>query len=87
MKLNSLNRYISLLILFFPFQFLFAEDQIDIWNKEIKKKSEINILDKKESKKKESNIYKSSKINTEIQIENETLNSSQNIKIFGTKNL
>ena len=38
MKLNSLNKYISLLIFFSSFHFLYAEDQIDIWNKEIKKK-------------------------------------------------
>ena len=40
MKLNSLNKYISLLIFFSSFHFLYAEDQIDIWNKEIKKKTE-----------------------------------------------
>ena len=39
MKLKSLNKYISFLILFISFQSLYAEEQIDIWNKEIKEKS------------------------------------------------
>ena len=39
MKLKSLNKYISFLILFTSFQSLYAEEQIDIWNKEIKEKS------------------------------------------------
>ena len=41
MKLISLNKYISLLILFILFKPLHAEEEIDIWNKEIKEKSEI----------------------------------------------
>ena len=84
MKLNSLNRYIGFLILSFSFQLLYAEDQIDIWNKELKKKSETNIIDKKNSNNKiKSNIFETSKIDNKIKIENEILSSSQNIKIFG----
>jgi hypothetical protein len=40
MKLKSLNKYISFLILFISFQPLYAEKEIDIWNKEIKEKSQ-----------------------------------------------
>ena len=36
MKLTSLNRYISLLILIISFLPLHAEEEIDIWNKENK---------------------------------------------------
>ena len=43
MKLISLNKNISLLILLILFQPLYAEEEIDIWNKEIKEKSEITI--------------------------------------------
>ena len=39
MKLKSLNKYISLLILFILFKPLYAEEEIDIWNKEKKEKS------------------------------------------------
>ena len=40
MKLKSLNKYICFLISFFFIQPLFAEEEIDIWKKEIKKKSQ-----------------------------------------------
>ena len=43
MKLISLNKNISLLILLILFKPLYAEEEIDIWNKEIKEKSEIII--------------------------------------------
>ena len=39
MKLISSNRYISLLILSISFLPLYAEEQIDIWNKENKENS------------------------------------------------
>tara|TARA_B100000965_G_scaffold398768_1_gene417433 strand:- start:594 stop:2330 length:1737 start_codon:yes stop_codon:yes gene_type:complete len=84
MKLNSLNKYISLLILLSLSQFLYAEEQIDIWNKEIKKNTEGSIIDKKNPDNKiDSIIFKTQKKNNDIQIENEILNSSQDIKIFG----
>ena len=40
MKFKSLNKYISFLILIISFQSLYAEDEIDIWNKEIKEESQ-----------------------------------------------
>ncbi len=84
MKLNSLNKYISLLILLSSSQFLYAEEQIDIWNKEIKKNTEESIIDKKNPDNKiDSIIFKTPKKNNDIKIENEILDSSQNIKIFG----
>ena len=42
MKLISLNRYISLLILIISFLPLHAEEEIDIWNKENKENSNSN---------------------------------------------
>ena len=85
MKLKSLNRVISFLILFSLFFPLYAEEkkQIDIWNKEKKENSE-------ESKKNiensntiiNSNIFKSLN-NDSTKIENEILENSQDIKIFG----
>ena len=44
MKLKSSNRYICFLILFILFQPLYAEEQIDIWNKEIKKKEKSETI-------------------------------------------
>ena len=41
MKLSSLNKYIGLLILLIFSQSLLSEEEIDIWNKEIKKNSTI----------------------------------------------
>ena len=38
MKLKSLNKYLSFFIIFCSFQILFADDQIDIWNKTEKDK-------------------------------------------------
>ena len=83
MKLNSLNKYISLLIFFSSFHFLYAEDQIDIWNKEIKKKTEQRSSENQNSNdEKDDNIFQSLKKN-DIQIENEVLSSSNKVKIFG----
>ncbi|MBD1150039.1 hypothetical protein IDH12_01425 [Pelagibacterales bacterium SAG-MED29] len=84
MKFKSLNKYISFLILIISFQSLYAEEEIDIWNKEIKEesqktKSDNNILNNTIN----SEIFKNSQTNTSIKIENEILDNSQDIKIFG----
>ena len=84
MKFKSLNKYISFLILIISFQSLYAEDEIDIWNKEIKEESQKtkpdnNILNNTIN----SEIFKNSQTNTSIKIENEILDNSQDIKIFG----
>ena len=41
MKLKSLNRYISFFILLFSFLPIYAEEEIDIWNKDKKKNLEV----------------------------------------------
>ena len=41
MKLSSLNKFIGLLILLISSQSLHSEEEIDIWNKDVKKKSTI----------------------------------------------
>ncbi len=84
MKLSSLNKYISFLILLILHQSLYAEEEIDIWNKEIKKKSTIIQSDNNTSNQSiNSEIFKKSQINNNIKIENEILEGSENIKIFG----
>ena len=84
MKLKSLNKFISFLILFISFQSLYAEEQIDIWNKEIKEKSPIIKSDNNTSNNTiNSEIFKKSQTNTSIKIENEILDNSQDKKIFG----
>ena len=84
MKLISLNKNISLLILLILFKPLYAEDEIDIWNKEIKEKSEIIIPENNPSNNTiNSEIFKKSQTNENIKIENEILENSQDPKIFG----
>ena len=48
MKLKSLNKYLSFLIIFCSFQILFADDQIDIWSK-TKKDKPTNSLENTEN--------------------------------------
>jgi len=84
MKLNSLNRYISSLILIISFLPLYAEEQIDIWNKDKKKNSEIN---KSESDRSNTNTnpktITSIKADSKIKIEDQILDNSKDAKIFG----
>ena len=84
MKLSSLNKYIGLLILLISYQSLHSEEEIDIWNKEIKKNSTIVETETKTSTQTiNSEIFKKSKTNNKIKIEDEILESSENAKIFG----
>jgi hypothetical protein len=84
MKLKSLNRYISFLILFISFLPLFAEEQIDIWNQEKKENSELIKPDSENPNTTlNSEIFNKTKSDNSIQIENEILEISQDIKIFG----
>ena len=84
MKLISLNKNISLLILLILFKPLSAEEEIDIWNKEIKEKSEIIIPENNPSNNTiNSEIFKKSQTNENIKIENEILENSEDPKIFG----
>jgi len=83
MKLKSFNKYISLIILIISFTSLYAEEEIDIWNKEkeekLIEKSEINSINKKENEKK----IDINKINNNIKIENKVLDASEIPKVFG----
>ncbi len=84
MKSRSLNKYISLLILFISFQPLHAEEEIDIWNQEIKEKSQIVKPDNNNSNDTiNSKAFQKSQRNNNIKIEDEILENSQDIKIFG----
>ncbi len=84
MKLSSLNKYIGLLILLIFSQSLLSEEEIDIWNKEIKKNSTIIEAENNISNQSiNSEIFKNSKTNNNIKIEDEILKSSESIKIFG----
>ena len=84
MKLISLNKNISLLILLILLKPLYAEEEIDIWNKQIKEKSEIIIPENNPSNNTiNSEIFKKSQTNENIKIENEILENSQDPKIFG----
>ena len=84
MRLISLNRYISLFVLIIFFLPLQAEDQIDIWNKEKEKNTEIKRLNKNiPDQQINSNIISKTNINSNIQIENAILDNSQDKKIFG----
>ena len=83
MKLKSLNKYISLIILFLSFSSLSAEEKIDIWGKEKKENptenSEINSINAEGDKKK---IDINKPVN-KIKIENEILVASETPKVFG----
>ncbi len=84
MKLISLNKYISFLILIISFQSLYAEEEIDIWNKEIKEKTKITKPENQSSDGTiNSELFKKSQSKTSIKIENEILENSQETKIFG----
>ena len=84
MKLSSLNKFISLLILLISYQPLHSEEEIDIWNQEIKKKSSIIKPENNTSSQTiNSKIFKKSQTNNNIKIEDEILKSSEKIKIFG----
>ena len=83
MRLISLNRYISLLILIISFLPLHAEEEIDIWNKEKKENSQsIKNSDGINATTPLQKILKN-QTNGNIEIENEILEASQDIKIFG----
>ena len=84
MKLKSLNKYISLLILVISFLPVKAEDEIDIWNKEKKIKSEINAVEKNSPNTTvNTKVFSTNNINNNIKVENKILDDSQKIKIFG----
>ena len=83
MKLTSLNRYISLLILIFSFLPLQAEEEIDIWNKEKKENPNSNQNIDNSNITTVPKIIITTETNNNIEIENEISRASQDIKIFG----
>jgi len=85
MKLISLNRYIGFLILFLSFLPLYAEEQIDIWNNDKKKKNPETIKPDVNSSNTTLNfeILSKPKANNSIKIEDKILDDSKDVKIFG----
>ena len=84
MKFKSLNKFVSLLILCISFNILQAEEKIDIWNKEIKEKSEKTIINNNQIKENNnSKVLKIPKLENDIKIESEISANSEDIKIFG----
>ena len=82
MKLRSLNRIIGILILIF-FPSVLSEEQIDIWNKEKKEKSENLKSTKSKEPKTEPIILNNARVDTSIKIEDEPISSQEDEKIFG----
>ena len=84
MKLKSLNKYISFFILIIFILPVSAEEEIDIWNKEKKEKSTINNSENNISNTSiNSEVFKSNNITNDIKVENNILDVTKEIKIFG----
>ena len=84
MKLKSLNRYISLLIIIFFLLPVSAEEEIDIWNKKIQKNSEEKLPDNSILNNTiNSEAFSSSVENNSILVDNKIFNTNQDVKIFG----
>ena len=83
MKLRSLNRIIGILILIFFSSSVLSEEQIDIWNKEKKEKSENLKSTKSKEPKTEPIILNNARVDTSIKIEDEPISSQEDEKIFG----
>ena len=82
--LKSLNKYISFLILYILFFPVYAEDKIEIWNKSIKKNSEITKPQiSNDTGSPDNKISNAKKIDKDILIEKEILDVSQEIKVYG----
>ena len=82
MKLKSLNKYISFLIIFIYLLPSNAEDEIDIWNKDTKKENseKIKIEDDKNINTINLKTLKNPKIISTIKIENEILDRKKNLR-------
>ena len=86
MRLISLNKFICFLILNIFLQPSYAEEQIDIWNKDIKQKKETIKVEEEDPSIKDENIPlipKLSKKKNEITIENEIVDDLKDREIFG----
>ena len=80
MKLISLNKYISLLILFLCFNQLNAEEEIDIWNKDKIKDNEVEKKIENNETNFKSKIDINSTFESNIEIENNISQNSQEAK-------
>ncbi len=84
MILKSLNKLTSFFILFILFLPVNAEEEINIWSKDKKGSSNVEIAeDDKESSILGSKIISTSKIDNNIQIEDTVSNNQEEIKVFG----
>jgi hypothetical protein len=85
MKLKSFNYFLGLLIIFLSFTFLKSEEQIDIWknkkNNSDSTNAQTNIT--KEAIKEIPNTTQPIETSQSIEIENNLLNKSGDIKVFG----
>ena len=84
MKLKSFSYFLGLLIIFVSFTSLKSEEQIDIWKK--KSKSSSTNIQKDETKnaiKKIPNANEAIETTQGIEIENNLLNKSEDVKVFG----
>tara|TARA_A100001015_G_scaffold272573_1_gene327278 strand:- start:499 stop:2229 length:1731 start_codon:yes stop_codon:yes gene_type:complete len=82
MKLKGLNKYLGLFILAFVLSPLNAEEEINIWSKEKKQESQLDKVDQPKTQNTTGIIF-SNQNNYNIEIQNEILKTSENIKIFG----
>ena len=84
MKLRSLNKIASFLILLIFSPFLNAEEEIDIWSKPDKKKNETTNQKKDDTSKiNKINISNTNNLKNSIKIDDKISDSSENINIFG----
>ena len=84
MKLKSLNKIISFLILLIFCPLLNAEEEIDIWSKQDKKKPETtNQVNEDTNKVNSLNISNTKNLNDSIKIDDKISVNTENIKIFG----
>jgi len=84
MKLRSLNKIASFLILLIFSSFLNAEEEINIWSKPDKKKIETTNQKKDDTSKiNKINISNTNNLKNSIKIDDKISDSSENINIFG----
>ena len=86
MKLKSLNRFICFLILSLFFQPTYGEEQIDIWNKDIKENKKTEKIKEDSINTEDTNssvILNTLKTNNDIKIEDEIIDNQRDSEIFG----
>jgi hypothetical protein len=83
MKLKSFNYSLGLLIIFLSFTPLISEEQIDIWKNNNSDSTNAQSNTTKESTKGIPNTTQSIETSQGIEIENNLLSKSEDIKVFG----